>query len=845
MIYHAECNYFIYKNTGGKPKDIFKDRFHGVPKQNKDFVDRPNILENMKAALTERFLWSTCRIVVLTGREEVGKTQLMLHYSYLHRDTYKFAVWLKVDDRSVTADSFRKLANTLGFDGATEEGSNSEAAIKWIRTSFEKETNWLLLLDNADDVMAKEIFSLLPRSGGHIILTTRKPDILKNEAAAVIPIDKMEEREARSLLLGESLVDSKSIIYPYIQEIITKLDFMPLPIKLARAYKETRGITFQQYVSIFKKKRISFFPCCNEDSCAYYDKHAVVTAWYLSFEQVRAAKPATVRILEICALLQAGPSLLPASSASELESEQFEENVQPVEAVLKIFSFVTQPSKEIENNEEGSEINLLKTYFPILKIINNLMKVEQRQHWAQQLKKVFNNEITQESADSLVSYLEKNGNLSTETLTKLVISVPEVVYGSEHPSTAVVLSDLAKLYSSQGNYVEAEVLYRRSLEIYEALHEPNRLMILRAYSNLADVCVVRRKFDEAEHLYRKVINTLEQTFGSDHSPIAGTLCNLAELYGDQQKYDDSERLYLRALIIRENAFGPEHQSVARVLNNLAVLYEIREDYTEAEVLYKRTLEIREKVLGTEHTDVATSLNNLAHLYHSQKKHDLAESHYQRALAICKTRLGPEDPSTAECQSNLGDFYLSLCKYEEAEKYHQAALKIWNRIFGNDSLYSVISRGRLKELYSVQGIEYKVTQLGREMEPSIKKLLEVEDPATVLGPDHPDTASFLSKWADICNSKARYDHAEQLYKRALVIREKTLGSGHSDTIHSLNDLVIFYTKWGKHEEARLCRRAPAIRARADLKIRRSLQFANAQEWFLKAADAIYTTLTRRR
>jgi len=41
------------------------------------------------------------------------------------------------------------------------------------------------------------------------------------------------------------------------------------------------------------------------------------------------------------------------------------------------------------------------------------------------------------------------------------------VLGPEHPDLAVWLNNLANLYSDQGKYVEAELLYRRSLGIFE------------------------------------------------------------------------------------------------------------------------------------------------------------------------------------------------------------------------------------------------------------------------------------------------------------------------------------------------------------------------------------------
>lgn len=800
----------VKNNTGVRQDSYIKDPFYGVPTENHAFVDRQETLENMKAVLDDRFLWSNCSVVMLTGPKQVGKTQVMLNYTYHHRNAYRFAVWLKVDDKSVTADSFNRLAITLGFTPKESGLDNQAAAAQWVRTSFEKETNWLLLLDNADGEMAKKIFSLLPRNGGHIILTTQERETSITEAA-VISVSRMKEEEAVSLLLGSASTETiEQDRIRYIREIVAKLDYMPLPIKLAHAYMISTGTLYQPYLSILKKKHSNFFPCCDEILCANYYEHILATVWYLSFENVRVTKPSTVRVLEICALICALPQP-GSSSASEPESE-LSENIQPVRAVLTIFDFVAQPLEEPETDEDGSETGLLRTYLPVLEIINRLMDTEKKRQWVQRLATVFTEKVNLESADSLVESLENNTcDFSTEIFAELIISIPEIVFGANHPYTATVLSDLAELYSSQGNEVEAEVLYRRSLAINEALYEPNHPTVLSSFSKLAAVCVKRRKFGEAKSLYQKLLGLSEQTLGSNHLFRATNLSHLAELYGDQQKFDDAERLYEQALKIRENKSGLEHQSLAKILKDQGKLYQTQEKYDKAEESYQRALAIQEKALGEEHLDVAKSLTNLAYVYHSQKKYDLAWPHYERALAICEKKLGRDDPITGEFQSKLGDFYQSQEKYDEAEKYHLAALKIWNRAYGNENLYSVISLGKLVELYKAQDIEYKVTPRIREIKQINKILSETEDPTTIPGPDDPGTATFLNSLAETYDEQEKYDQAEQLFKRVLAIREKTLGLENIDTVKSLDTLVKFYLRRDKCNEAEpLCKQVLAIR-----------------------------------
>jgi tetratricopeptide (TPR) repeat protein len=56
---------------------------------------------------------------------------------------------------------------------------------------------------------------------------------------------------------------------------------------------------------------------------------------------------------------------------------------------------------------------------------------------------------------------------------KQAIEIGEKRLGSEHPKLATWLNNLAGLYSDQGKYEEAELLYERALAIYERKLGPN------------------------------------------------------------------------------------------------------------------------------------------------------------------------------------------------------------------------------------------------------------------------------------------------------------------------------------------------------------------------------------
>ncbi|HEY0754947.1 MAG TPA: FxSxx-COOH system tetratricopeptide repeat protein [Ktedonobacteraceae bacterium] len=64
----------------------------------------------------------------------------------------------------------------------------------------------------------------------------------------------------------------------------------------------------------------------------------------------------------------------------------------------------------------------------------------------------------------------------------------------------------------------------------------------------------------------------------------------------------------------------------------------------------------------------------------------------------------------------------------------------------------------------------------------------------------DEARLLNQAGSYLYSRARYEEAEPLYRRALVIREQELGTSHSSTAQSLNNMAMIHQDQGKYDEA---------------------------------------------
>ena len=247
--------------------------------------------------------------------------------------------------------------------------------------------------------------------------------------------------------------------------------------------------------------------------------------------------------------------------------------------------------------------------------------------------------------------------LSTSLLwTDLAILHAETATGTEGNdyAEAVSLNNLAKLYYTQGQYAQAEPLYKRVLAICEKALGPEHPDTATSLNNLGLLYESQGQYAQAEPLYKRALAICEKALGSEHPDTARNLNNLAMLYYLQGQYAQAEPLFKRALAIWEKALGPEHPSTGISLNNLALLYKAQGQYAQAEPLYKRALAISEKAEGPDHPSTGAGLNNLAGLYQSQGQYAQAEPLYLRAWCIAGQA---GEPALAwMVQENLCKFY---------------------------------------------------------------------------------------------------------------------------------------------------------------------------------------------
>ncbi len=188
---------------------------------------------------------------------------------------------------------------------------------------LKKNSRWLLIFDNADDLAI--VSDYLPKAGmGHILVTTRAAAL--GGLAKPILLEKLSAEAGALFLLRRATVigstDSHEATtaerYRVAQTISERLAGLPLALDQAGAYIEDTACGLPRYLKLYQTRsdeiqRMRFGPIPDYPE-------SVATAWTLSRTLIEASDPAAADLLRFCAFLypEAIPEVLFTAAASEL-----------------------------------------------------------------------------------------------------------------------------------------------------------------------------------------------------------------------------------------------------------------------------------------------------------------------------------------------------------------------------------------------------------------------------------------------------------------------------------------------------------------------------------------------
>ncbi|RIK65493.1 MAG: hypothetical protein DCC65_12485 [Planctomycetota bacterium] len=216
------------------------------------------------------------------------------------------------------------------------------------------------------------------------------------------------------------------------------------------------------------------------------------------------------------------------------------------------------------------------------------------------------------------------------------------------------------------------------------------------------------------------------------------------------------------------------------------------EFLPARTAAAKAIEIRERILGAESADLVEPLRILGNAQTELRALDDAEKALTRSLGISERTFGKGHPRTAAVLDRMGWLRIYQGKYDEAEDALRRALFILNTSVGETP--------ETAETMDNLGTALGYTSTADLVEAGNHKLRALVIRERTMGSDSRDAAISMSNLAWLYGRIGLVDEVIPLRRRALEVFEKTLGPENRDTLVEKSNLAQAYRAQGQLTEA---------------------------------------------
>ncbi|XP_013391838.1 uncharacterized protein LOC106159931 [Lingula anatina] len=387
------------------------------------------------------------------------------------------------------------------------------------------------------------------------------------------------------------------------------------------------------------------------------------------------------------------------------------------------------------------------------------------------------NLITLEDADSAVDAFRK------------ALSMQEKVLGEYHEETAATLCSLGRAMSAQGKHAEALSAFQRALHIQEQLKGETH----DTASTVHDIGMEMIRLHDingATSTFRRVVAMMVNIVGKYHEETAQHIFLLATLLSKQGKHAEALKTFQRALRIQEQVLG-ESRQIADTLHciGLEMITLGKGDFRD---IFKRVHAINENMQGEYEGEKEDKIEKMLELTSALSKmglHSDALNCYQKILILAERTLG-ESEKTATTLHYIGLEMLMLRNPNGDVGKLRRALAIRERTLGECHLHTA-------DTLHVLSCALCMQEKHAEALSALQRSLTIHE--KLMGESR-ITAQILHFIGMEMMRIKDTDGAVNAIRRALAMREKTLGVDHKDTTDTIFLLGLAISAQGNHAEA---------------------------------------------
>ena len=401
--------------------------------------------------------------------------------------------------------------------------------------------NWILILDNADDVdlfygesdALKRLADYFPRSSnGSILLTTRKKKVGTKFAfarelnllhiKALAPLDSVDLLKAK---IGGDDIENHDYA-----SLASTLENVPLALVQAASFMSTESSSVSEYLNLYHQSgssRIQLLSNSFEDDMRDRDsKNPVASTFAISFEHIKRSHPRAADILSFINTLdtQAIPTyIIPTDD----DPVRFRKALETLQA----FSLTT-PTAQNEQHEESYDLHRLVC----ITMRNWLRMGGELEKWTNDAVVVLNQKFP--GPDWSHDYHEICKTLLPHTL--VLFSSDQMII--EQVAQAELICSVSSYLREIGKHELAEMLARQSLTRCEKALGPDHKETLRSRITLVVIVDALGKYELAEKMNQQTLDLHLKVLGREHVITMLFMHNLAMNLASGGKYQQAENM---------------------------------------------------------------------------------------------------------------------------------------------------------------------------------------------------------------------------------------------------------------------------------------------------------------
>ncbi|KAK8111825.1 uncharacterized protein PG998_008282 [Apiospora kogelbergensis] len=676
------------------------------------------------------------KIFVIYGLPGSGKTQFCLKYLEDNWERYWGVFWVDCSSEANAESSYASISRHAG------RGGEPGAGIQWLSQTSKP---WLLVLDNAN-APEMDLSAFLPRSGnGHILITTRNPDIKMFNTVGTLLFRGMDPEEAIILLLRLAYPDSE--VHFVSQEyrepaktIAMELGYLALALKQAATTIRQNLLPLEKYLKSLLMCRKSLL---SRPTITCATEANIVATWELPFADITSRT--TTRYLDAVDLIHLLAFMHFASIPHELFSRS-SDNVKMLQQLGARIPMMVEPRSAQEVEDRVRQAARVLYEHSIISFAN--------------------------TEDSPISYAG---------------TARSVLYLSLHPAIHQWARDRLN-QEKQRNWLDCvEAIIASS---FPSEMETSGAMFRRQLLPHIDACI-----SFMESTYTILPTSPEQ---------ASNMEKFGLVYAENGFWRRAKALQQKVATYRKSHLGVAHPTTVFSQRALATTYW---NLFEIQSCLEVQTQIRQALWWSRpsfkfwlswppwrpvHLHYLVNLDDLTKALWLAGMRGLSEMAGSRAVDRLTHLLGQDDPITLSAMFNLARTYLHVGRHEES--YHMLSHVLHRRLhfFGPSHPDTLMAKNELGMNLCAQKTRLHEAQ---------NLVLEVvEERKRVLGEEHAYTLWSINDLSKIHCELKQPEQAVVLLEDIVPIVERTLGPRHVGMTMTKSNLCRAYVLCDRLTEA---------------------------------------------